>query len=79
MQVQERGDTPQRTEVVSVDAQLLEAVVEGDHAIATVRFTGLIRENNASNPEPFDELWHVRKPVSARNGSWLIAGIQQME
>ena len=79
MQVQERGDTPQRTEVVNVDAQLLEAVVEGDYALATVRFSGLIRENNAANPEPFDELWHVRKPMHGRSGTWLIAGIQQME
>ena len=79
MQVQERGDTPQRTEVVSVDAQLLEAVVEGDYAIATVRFTGLIRENGAGNPEPFDELWHVRKAVRERNAPWLVAGIQQVE
>ena len=79
MQVQERGDTPQRTEVVNLDAQLLEAVVEGDYAIATVRFSGLIRENNAANPEPFDELWHVRKSVKQRNGAWLVAGIQQME
>jgi len=79
MQVQERGEEPQRTEVVSVDAQLLEAVVEGDYALATVRFTGLIRENNAANPEPFDELWHVRKPLHGRSGTWLIAGIQQME
>ena len=79
MQVQERGNAPQRTEVVSVDAQLLEAMVEGDYALATVRFSGLIRENDAAHPEPFDELWHVRKRLAERNGTWLIAGIQQME
>jgi predicted lipid-binding transport protein (Tim44 family) len=44
-----------------------------------VRFTGLIRENDARNPEPFDEIWHVRKNLKERNGSWLIAGIQQSE
>ena len=79
MQVKERGEAAQRTEVVNIDAQLLEAVVEGDYAIATVRFSGLIRENNAANPEPFDELWHVRKSLKQRNGAWLVAGIQQME
>ena len=78
MQVQERGDAPQRTEVVSVDAQLLEAVVEGDYAVASVRFTGLLRENGAANPEPFDEVWHVRKPLRQRDGAWLVAGIQQV-
>jgi predicted lipid-binding transport protein (Tim44 family) len=79
MQIRERGDEPQKTEVVMVDARVVESVVEGDYAIASVRFTGLIRENDARNPEPFDEIWHVRKNLKERNGSWLIAGIQQSE
>lgn len=79
MQVRERGGATQRNEVVSVDARLVEAVVEGDYAIASVRFTGLIRENDARNPEPFDEIWHVRKSLRERNGAWTIAGIQQIE
>lgn len=79
MQVGERGDTPQKTEVVSVDARLLEAVVEDDYAIASVRFTGLMRLNDAANPEPFDEIWHVRKSLRERKGAWVIAGIQQVE
>jgi predicted lipid-binding transport protein (Tim44 family) len=77
MQMQERGAAPQKTEVVALDAQLVENVVEGDHALASVRFSGLIRENDANNPEPFDEIWNVRKKLNERNGSWLIAGIQQ--
>ena len=79
MQVRERGGATQRNEVVSVDARLVEAVVEGDYAIASVRFTGLIREDDARNPEPFDEIWHVRKDMRDRRGSWTIAGIQQVE
>ena len=77
MQIGERGDAPQRTEVVSVNASLVEAVVEGDHAIASVRFVGLIRETAGANPEPFDETWHVRKSETDRKATWLIAGIQQ--
>jgi predicted lipid-binding transport protein (Tim44 family) len=79
MQIKDRGDEKQRIEVVMVDAQLVESVIEGDYAIASVRFSGLIRENDARNPEPFDELWHVRKDLRQRNGTWLIAGIQQSE
>lgn len=77
MQVHERGDAIQKTEVVSLDAKVIEAVVEGDYAIASVRFWGLIREAQGANPEPFDEVWHVRKSQKDRKGSWLIAGIQQ--
>jgi predicted lipid-binding transport protein (Tim44 family) len=79
MQVKERGAVTQRNEVVSIVARLVEAVVEGDYAIASVRFTGLIREDDARNPEPVDEIWHVRKDMRDRRGAWLIAGIQQVE
>lgn len=78
MQLNERGAAASRTEVVSVDARLLELVQEDGYDIASVRFTGLIREDNANNPEPFDEIWHVKKKVGDRNPAWLIAGIQQV-
>jgi len=78
MQVRDRGDAPQKTEVVSLDARLVEAVVEGDYAIASVRFTGLVREAADANPEPFDEVWHVRQDQRDRKATWLIAGIQQV-
>ena len=73
-QIRERGGATQKTEVVTLDARVIEVVTEGDHYIASVRFTGLIRENDARNPEPFDEVWHVRKDLRDRRGSWLIAG-----
>src|SRR5688572_14457606 len=76
MQLKERQGT-QKTEVVSLDADVVEAVVEDGFEIASVRFWGLIRENDASNPEPFDELWHVRRKAGDSKASWLIAGIQQ--
>lgn len=78
MQARERGDAPQKTEVVTLNASLVEAVVEGDYAIASVRFTGLIREQADANPEPFDEIWHVRQDQRDRKATWLIAGIQQV-
>ena len=78
MQVRERGDAPQKTEVVTLNASLVEAVVEGDYAIASVRFTGLIRETADGNPAPFDEIWHVRQDQRDRKATWLIAGIQQV-
>ncbi|MFN7425930.1 MAG: Tim44 domain-containing protein [bacterium] len=79
MQAQERGDVAQRTEVVSIDAQVMQVVTEAGKMIASVRFTGLVREDNAVNPEPVDEVWHVEKDLSDSNASWLIAGIQQVE
>jgi predicted lipid-binding transport protein (Tim44 family) len=77
MQISERGEAPQKTEVVMLDAKLVDDVIEDDQAIASVHFSGLIRENDAATPSPFDEIWHVRKNLRERNATWQIAGIQQ--
>ena len=55
MQMQERGDVAQKTDVMSLNAELLEVVNEGDYSIASVRFTGQLRENNGV-PESVDEV-----------------------
>jgi len=76
-QVRERGGVPQKTEVVSLDAQVVEVVTENKHFIASVRFSGMIKEDPAGQPEHFTELWHLQKPVDGSSG-WLMAGIQQV-
>ena len=76
MQMQERGDAPQKTDVVTINADLLEVANEGDFSIASVRFTGRLRENN-DVPENVDEIWHVQKNLRDDKAVWLLAGIQQ--
>jgi predicted lipid-binding transport protein (Tim44 family) len=70
------GDAPQKTDVVTLDAQVLDVVTERDRYIVSVRFSGLIRETPGTEPQPFSEIWHLEKPLSGRSG-WLVAGIQQ--
>lgn len=77
MQLQERGDAPQKTDVVSVNAELLEVNTENDHAIASVRMSGQLRENGGA-AESFDEIWHVQKNLKDQKSVWLLAGIQQI-
>ncbi|MFZ2162845.1 MAG: Tim44-like domain-containing protein [Sideroxyarcus sp.] len=77
MQLQERGDAPQKTDVVAVNADLLEVNTENDFAIASVRMSGQLRENNGA-PESFDEIWHVQKNLKDDKSVWLLAGIQQI-
>lgn len=77
MQLQERDDTAQKTDVVSVNAHLLEVATEGDLAIASVRMSGQLRENNGP-AENFDEIWHVQKNLKDDKSVWLLAGIQQI-
>lgn len=75
MQLAERGGAKSVTDVVKLNAEVLECAEENDQLIASVRFDGLIKEDNAV-AEPFDETWHLTKPASGAGG-WLVAGIQQ--
>lgn len=76
MQMQERDDTAQKTDVIAINGELLEVANEGDLAIASVRFTGQLRENNGA-PDSVDEIWHVQKNLKDDKSVWLLAGIQQ--
>lgn len=78
LQLQERGNAAQKTEVVSVDARVIEVIIEGKKAVASVRYTGVIREDN-EGAEGFDEVWHVTKDLSDNNATWKLAGIQQLQ
>ena len=72
------GDRPghPQTDVIKLDASLLEVVTEGDLHWASVRFSGSIREEESAAAEPFEEIWNLCKPVNGVSG-WLLAGIQQ--
>ena len=76
MQLAERGDAPQTTDVLMLNADVLEAVDEGNRHVVSVRFTGQVREEEGAAPVAIDEVWHLSKPVSGQSG-WVIAGIQQ--
>ena len=75
--VNARGATQQQTDVLSLNADLLEVATESDKHWASVRFSGTIRENAGSAPEGFEEVWNLAKPVDGSSG-WVLAGIQQM-
>ncbi len=78
MQMTERGEAAQQTDVVRLDAELLEAATEGDRHVVSVRFSGLIREEAEGPAAPFNEVWHLSKPVAGDKG-WVVAGIQQAD
>lgn len=76
LEYQERGKAAQQTDVVELNATLLDLSTEANRQIASVRFHGLIRETPGAAPESFDEVWHLTRPADASSG-WVIAGIQQ--
>ncbi len=75
LDLQERGAAVQRTDVVRVDAEVLDVASEAERQIVSVRFHGLIQEEAGMAAEPFDEVWHLVKPADGSR-EWAIAGIQ---
>jgi predicted lipid-binding transport protein (Tim44 family) len=65
----------QDTDIMSVDADLLELVDEDGKYWASVRFSGMEREG--AGTAQFEEVWNLVKPTDGSSG-WLLAGIQQM-
>ena len=72
-----RGSEKQHTDVLALNADLLEVVTEGDKHWASVRFSGTVRESPGEAPTGFEEVWNLAKPVNGTQG-WQLAGIQQM-
>jgi predicted lipid-binding transport protein (Tim44 family) len=72
-----RGGAKQQTDVLALNADLLEVVTEGDKHWASIRFSGSLRESPSDAPQGFEEVWNLSKPVDGSSG-WQLAGIQQM-
>jgi predicted lipid-binding transport protein (Tim44 family) len=76
LELQERGATTQQTDVMKVDAEVIDVTEETERQVVSVRFHGLVREEREAAATDFDEVWHLVKP-NDDSRSWAIAGIQQ--
>lgn len=74
-QLAERGAAPNKTEVVLLNAEMLGIETVSDGHLASVRFSGMLRETPGAEAFRFEEVWNLFKPA---NGGWLLAGIQQI-
>lgn len=75
LQLQERGDALNQTDVINIDAQLQDLAKEAQGTVASVLFTGLVREEPGAEPVSIREIWHFNK--DEYKSSWVVAGIQQ--
>jgi len=69
---------PNTTEVVMIEAQLLGIEDLGEGYMASVEFSGMIREEAHVAPSPFREVWNMTKPKTGGSG-WLVAGVQALQ
>ncbi len=71
------GGSGHHTEVMMLEAELLGTRREADQLVASVHFTGMIREEQNAGGSDLSEIWHVVHDWDQAQGDWLIAGIQQ--
>jgi predicted lipid-binding transport protein (Tim44 family) len=69
---------PNHTEVVMIEAQLLGIEDLGEGYMASVEFSGMIREEANAAPSPFREVWNMTRPKTGEAG-WLVAGVQALQ
>lgn len=83
LQLQERGDVENKTDVISLEAELLDAdtqsqMIQGSDMqsmVASVRFKGMIQEDRNQPAATVNEIWHFNKDVASLR--WMVAGVQQ--
>lgn len=71
------GGAANKTDVVMLEAQLLGIEELSDVYMASVEFSGMIREDASAGASPFREVWNMTKPRSG--GGWLVAGVQALQ
>lgn len=78
MDLEQRHGAAQKTDIVSLNAEILDVEEESQRYIVSVRFNGMLREETNAAPVAVDEIWHLTKPISGQGG-WVLAGIQQVQ
>jgi predicted lipid-binding transport protein (Tim44 family) len=76
-QLAQRGPEPNCTEVLQLDARLLAVEELAEAFVASVEFSGLIRERQGEGALPFRELW-LLADVKAAGRGWKLARVQSL-
>ena len=72
------GAVANKTEVQMLDAKLLGIEELTDMYMASVEFSGMIREDMSAGASPFREVWNMTK-LRNGTGGWLVAGVQALQ
>ncbi|MEX8497368.1 MAG: Tim44 domain-containing protein [Leptothrix ochracea] len=78
--LQERGNIEQHTDVEELHTKIVDAAQEHDQQIVSVRFHGRLSERSQGQTtvESFAELWHFIRPMDGSR-EWAIAGITPVD
>ena len=78
-QIRARGQTPNQTDLMTVEAEILEVRDVGPDRVVSVLFDVLLREAPTASPETVREVWHFTRGRLSRQPTWFLDGIQQVE
>jgi predicted lipid-binding transport protein (Tim44 family) len=68
-----------RTEILMLEARVLEARSQGNETVISVLLDALLREDGPNaTAEQVREVWHIRRDESASVPQWTLEGIQQL-
>jgi len=68
-----------RTELLKVEAEILEVGDVGGDREATVLFDVVLRESAGEPPTPVREVWHFIRSRTSKQPTWFLDGIQQLD
>ena len=71
-----RGAAPNRTDVLSLEAHLISLEAMGPLELASIEFSGVVRECDALGAMPFREVWMLAREPS--EGGWRLARQQAL-
>ncbi len=66
------------TDILKIDAELLNVRELGSELEAVVLFDSILREEEDSQAEQIREVWHFIKPKNSIQPKWYLDGIQQL-
>ncbi len=70
--------TENHTDILKLEAELLEVRELGSELVAVVLFDTIMREDNTAQAEQVREVWHFIKPKLSIQPKWYLDGIQQL-
>ena len=76
---QQRGPSAETTEISVLDAQLLGVEETENQYIASVEFSGMVRDPNAAAQSPFREIWDMSKVKGEDGAVWRVAGVESVQ
>ena len=68
-----------KTEILKLEAELLEVREVGSELEAIVLFDTIMRENDNAQAGQIREVWHFTKPKNSIQPKWYLDGIQQLD